>query len=164
MIEDIKAVDFDQYDVAAIGRAVKKVPAAHWFNADGETAMAWAEQVKKEYGAVTHTLGAVRGFDCDWDIEQPDYNYETITGERGRLHGSSAMFATLAGLAMGYEKIVLAGCPLDTEGHWYFEDKKPDTLGPIWLGLDYMAWLDFAKTDQSKRVKSLSGYTRDILQ
>lgn len=152
------------YDVAAIGRSVKLFDApAHWFNADGETAMAWAKQIKAERGSLTHTLGEVDGFDCDWDIEQPDYNYEAITHQKGRMHGSSALFATLACLAMGYEQIILAGCPMDSNGHWYFEPDSPDTLGPLWLGVDYAAWLDFAQEPDAAKVRSMSGYTARIL-
>lgn len=148
---DVKKIDI-KCDTASIGRAIKNNPSQHWFNADGETAIAWAKQLKAQSngsGLITHTLGPVDGFDCDWEIIQPDYRYQEITNERGRLHGSSALFATLAGLAMGYQKIVLAGCPLDTEGHWYFEQKK-ETLGPLWLGVDFMAWLDFAESEQAK--------------
>lgn len=147
------------HDVGAIGRSIKLCPeSTHWFNADGETAIAWAKQIT----AITHTMGKVDGFDADWDVEQPDYHYAEITNERGRSHGSSALFATLAGLSMGYEKIVLAGCPLDAEGHWYFEPTK-ETLGPLWLGVDFMAWLDFAKTEGAKQVRSMSGYTAQIV-
>lgn len=154
------------FDIACIGRSIKACgfKADHWFNADGETAIAWAKQIKEKSknGLIAHTLGPVDGFDVDWTIEQPDYNYEFITNEKGRLHGSSAMFATLAGLTMGYKRIVLAGCPLDSEGHWYFEPGK-ETLGPIWLGLDFMAWIDFAMLPEAHQVKSMSGYTARIL-
>lgn len=151
-------------DISAIGRSIKhQNNARHWFNADGETAIAWAKQLKVENPElITHTLGEVDGFDVDWDIEQPDYHYQEITGEAGRLHGSSALFATLAAIALGYEKIVLTGCPLDAEGHWYFAPTK-ETLGPIWLGLDFMAWLDFANTPDTAKVRSMSGYTQKIL-
>ena len=156
-----------QADYGAIGRAIKTCNdyAHHWFNADGETAIAWAKQIKgqSKNGLITHTMGEVDGFDCDWDVQQPDYNYQAITNEVGRLHGSSSLFAALAGLEMGYSRVVMAGCPLDTEGHWYFEPDKPETLGPIWLGLDYMAWLDFKEQAESQRVRSMSGYTAKIL-
>lgn len=153
-----------QCDVGAIGRSIKHTSRpTHWFNADGETAIAWAKQVKEQTGAITHTLGPVDGFDVDWDVEQDDYRYEQITGERGRIHGSSAMFATLAGIAMGYEKIILAGCPLDSAGHWYFEPTGPETLGPLWMGVDFAAWVDFSGNGDSHRVRSMSGYTAKIL-
>ena len=156
-----------EHDLGAIGRSIRATDglAQHWFNLDGETAIAWGKQLKEtsNNGLLTHTVGPVDGFDVDWDVQQPDYNYERITHERGRFHGSSALFATLAAIEMGYRRIVLAGCPLDTEGHWYFEPMDADTLGPLWLGIDYMAWLDFAKLETAKRVRSMSGYTADII-
>lgn len=151
-------------DTACIGRSIQKISRPlHWFNADGETAIAWAKKVKEHTGAITHTLGPVDGFDVDWDIEQDDYQYERITGERGRLHGSSAFFAALAGIAMGYDKIILAGCPLDSAGHWYFEPTGPETLGPLWMGVDFAAWIDFSGNGDSHRVRSMSGFTSKIL-
>ena len=156
-----------KHDSGALGRAVRQYPSIanvivnHWFNADGETAIDWARRLPEQ--TIKHTLGNVDGFDIDWDIEQPDYHYQEITGDSARFHGSSALFATLACLHMGYHKIVLAGCPMDTEGHYYFQDKNKETLGPIWLGLDFMAWLDFKKMAESTCVKSMSGYTSIIL-
>uniref|UniRef100_A0A6M3KIV2 Uncharacterized protein n=1 Tax=viral metagenome TaxID=1070528 RepID=A0A6M3KIV2_9ZZZZ len=75
-------------------------------------------------------------------------------------HGSSALFAAYICLTLGYKKIVLAGCPLDSNGHWYFPANQ---LGPRWTGESYQAWLDFAREPEAKKVKSLSGYTAQIV-
>jgi hypothetical protein len=154
------------HDAGCIGRSVKEYPFSvnHWFNADGPGSEWWAKNLpERAKGALCHTMGNIDGFDIDWDMEQPDYHYAEITGEHTvRNHGSSALFAALAAIAMGYKKIVLAGCPLDTEGHWYWPQKR-ETLGPIWLGLDYMAWLDFAQELDSYKVRSMSGYTAKII-
>lgn len=154
------------HETGSIGRSIKHLGdhVNHWWNADGETAIAWVKQIKAQSknGLVTHTLGEVDGFDCDWDVEQPDYNYREMTNEGARLHGTSALFAVLTAIEMGYQRIVLAGCPIDSEGHWYWPKSK-ETLGPIWLGVDFMAWLDFAGTEDAKKVKSMSGYTAKIL-
>jgi len=154
------------HDAGALGRAVRQYPSIvngivrHWFNADGEQSIQWAKALPDD--TLKHTLGDVAGFDVDWELIQDDYHYEDMTNEAGRMHGSSAMFATLASLHMGYKRVILAGCPLDTEGHYYFEQSK-ETLGPIWLGLDFMAWLDFAQLPDAAKVRSLSGYTKIIL-
>ena len=159
------------HDVGAIGRSTKAYPGTvhHWFNADGDGAKHWAENLPNGNGAIRHTLGEFEGFDCDWEIVQPDYHNSLITNEAGpRLHGSSSLFATLAALSMGYERVVLAGCPLDTEGHWYYGEQLYKTqprevYGPVWLGYDFMAWLDFIQQPESLRVRSMSGYTKKIL-
>jgi len=157
-----------EHDAGALGRGVREYPSVtmgmvhHWFNADGELSIAWAKQLPSEI--IKHTMGDVAGFDVDWELNQDDYNNGTITGEKpgSRMHGSSALFAVLASLAMGYEKVVLAGCPLDTEGHYYFAQSK-ETLGPIWLGYDFMAWLDFKDQVESVQVRSMGGYTSKII-
>lgn len=161
-------LDWDiEHDAGALGRGIKAYPGyvRHWFNGDGDTSMWWAKNLPNGSGTIKHTMGECDGFDVDWDLEQDDYNYARITNETnvGRMHGSSALFATLAGIDIGYSKIVLAGCPLDMNGHWYFEEKKQDTLGPIWLGADFMAWIDFKEQAESTRVRSMSGYTAKIL-
>lgn len=161
-----KFVDWDiPHDVAALGRAVREYPYGlvdHWFNADGESASQWARSLPRK--TIKHSMGEVDSFDVDWDLKQNDYHHGDITGEASdsRMHGSSALFATLASLYMGYERVVLAGCPLDTEGHYYFEQSK-ETLGPIWLGYDFMAWLDFAEQPEAAQVRSMSGYTAKII-
>ena len=155
------------HDAGTLGRAVRQYPSIqngivrHWFNADGEQSIQWAKTLPEE--TIRHTLGAVDGFDVDWELTQDDYHYQDITNEAGRMHGSSALFATLASLHMGYQSVILAGCPLDSEGHYYFEPSK-ETLGPIWLGFDFMAWLDFARMPDAARVRSMSGYTAKILE
>lgn len=154
------------HDAGSLGRSIKEYPGKvlHWFNADGDSAIQWAENLPNGNGTIKHTLGNVRGFDVDWEIEQDNYHYAEITGEKAeRTHGSSALFAVLVCLEMGYQRIVLAGCPLDTEGHYYFPDKNRDTLGPIWLGLDFMAWLDFLDMPEHNNVRSMSGYTAKII-
>jgi hypothetical protein len=156
-----------KHDCGALGRGIKAYPGyvRHWFCGDGDTSIWWAKNLINGDGTVRHCMGEVDGFDVDWDLKQPDYNYCTITGETnvGRMHGSSAMFGTLVGLELGYSKIVLAGCPLDMNGHWYFENKTKETLGPIWLGVDFMAWIDFKEQKEAQKVRSMSGYTAKIL-
>lgn len=156
-----------KHDSGALGRGIKAYPGyvRHWFCGDGDTSIWWAKNLPNGNGTIRHCMGEVDGFDVDWDLDQPDYNYCKITGESnvGRMHGSSAMFGTLVGLALGYKKIVLAGCPLDMNGHYYWPYKTKETLGPIWLGCDFMAWIDFKEQAEAERVRSMSGYTSKIL-
>lgn len=159
------------HDVAALGRGIKLYPGKvhHWMNADGAMSINWAKNLENGEGTIRHTFGKMDGFDVDWEIEQDDYHYTDITHEKTtRNHGSSSLFATLAGLEMGYRKVVLAGCPLDTEGHWmwdpYVDGKLVDErLGPVWMCFDFMAWLDFREGPDAGKVRSMSGYTAKML-
>jgi hypothetical protein len=146
------------YDVYSIGRSVKFFDAIdHWGNVDAAESIWWAEHLPDKWRTKPqrHTLGEMRGFDFDWEIPQDDYDFKDLL-----WHGSTALFCVYTSLAMGYERVVLAGCPLDSNGHWYF---GPEVKGPKWPAETYRAWLDFKATPESQKVRSFSGYTRTIL-
>ena len=71
----------------------------------------------------------------------------------------TASFASAIGLAMGYDKIILAGCSQAGDGHFYdppWEEQKKD------MECYLMQWKDNMQMFRDK-VKSMSGVTRDIL-
>lgn len=80
-------------------------------------------------------------------------------------HGTSSLGAVYVGLALGYERVVLCGCPLDDAGHYYdplevrtqFVQRIPDRNG----GPRF--WEHAAKHVFKGKVKSLSGRTRELL-
>ncbi len=62
---------------------------------------------------------------------------------------------------MGYEKVVLAGMPLDRSRHWYDPE---GTEGPEWMGDVYTIWMSWKmKSPDAYKAKSLSGYSAFIL-
>ena len=145
------------HDVMAIGRSVKEYPGRvlHWANVDGADSKWWAEHLPKRNDGdfpIRHSMGDLPWYDIDWDVKD-----EIIySSEKNDWHGSSSLFAVYACLALGYKKIVLAGCPLDNKGHWWH---GPECTGPLWLGETYQAWLEFSLTPEAEKVRSLSGYT-----
>jgi hypothetical protein len=146
-------------DVYCIGRSYRHfLQLDHWGMVDGEENCWWAENLPDLWrnGKQRHTLGEIRGFDFDWDSDQPNFD------DRGdKWWGSSALFAVLTSLAMGYSRIVLAGCPLDNGGHWY---ELENEITPVfWDEGDFDAWRLFKKQEESKLVKSLSGFTKLLL-
>ena len=152
------------HDVYCVARSYKAIPGRmnHWANVDSSGSKWWAEHLppNKIYrDTIRHTHGDVNdkepGFDVNWDVIGSNYDPRDV-----RWHGSTSLFAVYTAIAMGYKKLVLAGSPLDTNGHWY---DPPNMQGPQWDGETYRAWLDFAKAKEGKMVKSLSGYTAQIL-
>jgi hypothetical protein len=144
------------HDVMSIGRSVKKYPGRvlHWANVDGNESKWWAEHlplVNDGQIPIRHSLGEFPWYDVDWD-DGKDLE--------AAWYGSSSLFSVLACLALGYQKVVLAGCPLNGEGHWFH---GPEWTGPDWRVEDYQAWRDFAKTDEARKVTSLSGFTKEVL-
>jgi hypothetical protein len=126
---------------------------------DGADCKWWAEHLPPKNDGklpIRHTIGEYGWFDVDWEIlDGTHWDPSEVL-----WHGSTALFSVYAGLAMGYQDVILAGCPLDAEGHWF---DPPEQKGPRWTVESFMAWLDFARTEEAKRVISLSGYTRQIL-
>ncbi len=150
------------HDVMAMGRSLNAYPGRvmHWANVDSAESIWWAEHLPlKNAGKmpIRHTLGDCRGFDIDWEIID-EIIFEK--GDNSMWYGSTALFAAYACLALGYEKIVLAGCPLDNKGWWFFNERE---VGPHWQGECYQAWLEFSNNGGSHKVRSLSGYTGQIV-
>lgn len=145
-----------KHDVMAIAKSYKQYPGEilHWAMVDGNVHKWWAEHlplVNNGGFPIRHTLGDCEGFDTLWDDGK---------STDALWYGSSALFATLVALSLGYEQIVLAGCPMDNKGHWYFCDEYD---GPEWREEDYRAWREFSETDEAKKVSSMSGFTKEVL-
>lgn len=79
-------------------------------------------------------------------------------------HGTSALNACYIGIAMGYERIVLIGIPLDNTGH-YFEPpwEESNFLREVPEDGSFHFWRLAAKKIFCGRVKSMSGRTRELL-
>lgn len=81
-----------------------------------------------------------------------------ITGGNG---GTSGLLAVMVGLALGYDRIVLCGVPMDGSGHLY--DDCGITTGPLmqeWLETE---WKKIAQVYFNDRVRSMSGRTMEWL-
>jgi hypothetical protein len=91
---------------------------------------------------------SLAGFDWCWDIV-------------GAIGGTSGLFAVMVGLALGYEKIILAGVPMDGSGHLYDPPGTESTqFTQDWLETE---WKKISAVYFNDRVRSLSGRTRDWL-
>ena len=95
---------------------------------------------------------------------------ETHSGQRTRTHptyqwhihrdgGTTGLFAVLIGLLMGYDKIILAGCPTDASPRYFEDIPHPQ------FGLDTIKdeWLRARDAVFNGKVKSLSGRSREWL-
>ena len=162
--DDIKTFQEWQapHDIYAIARSIQLIKnnvVDHWGDVDSDPAVWVAGNLKaknrKGDMPLRHTLGPQKNFDVDWDV---DGEIPWDTSEI-MWHGSSALFGVLCCIAMGYQKIVLAGAPLDGKGHWYYTDIP----GPKWTGETYQAWFEFAAAKKAEMVKSMSGYTAQLL-
>lgn len=149
------------HDVMCIGRSIGLYPweVTHYADVDADAGKWVVENLFKVHPRagtpITHTLGDVAWFDVGWEIEDCPISSDEIL-----WHGSTALFSVLIGLAMGYRRIVLAGAPMDSKGHWYFPEEKK---GPRWTMESYQAWFEFAGSERASKVSSMSGYTGLLL-
>uniref|UniRef100_A0A6H1ZEI0 Uncharacterized protein n=1 Tax=viral metagenome TaxID=1070528 RepID=A0A6H1ZEI0_9ZZZZ len=104
-----------------------------------------------------HTHGAPKpeGAECRWEFEAAG--------------GTSTLFGVRVALAMGYDRVVLCGAPMDSGGHAWTPPPEmwvPDSFvkhgrfGNERLEQD---WLQARDNEFSGRVRSLSGRTREWL-
>jgi hypothetical protein len=155
------------HDIFAVNKSLLffQRPIKHWTAVDAEESGWFAENLKedvlppKDQGRLLrHTIGiCTNGYDIFWEAVEPMENEM-----QGRLWvGNTGYFALLAAVAMGYEKIVLAGIPLDTNRCWY---EAADEVGPHWVPETYTTWMDFKmKVPEAERARSMGGYSGFIL-
>ena len=151
------------HDTMCMGRSLQLVPKRieHYSDVDADNDKWVIENLEKNHPdkvtpeTLKHTLGFVEWCDCDWDIKNCPWPMADVM-----FHGSTALFSVLIGLKMGYKRIYLAGCPIDSKGHWYFVDEE---YGPRWSMETYQVWLEFSQTEDADKVRSLSGYTKTLL-
>jgi hypothetical protein len=77
--------------------------------------------------------------------------------------GTSALGATLVGLGLGYDAVVLAGVPLDNTAHNGEPPWRRCTFDKEIEGLRNVHWQDAITVAFEGKVKSMSGRTRDWL-
>ncbi len=172
--QDLK--EFESWDVPhdlyAVNRSLvfHQRQVDHWAAVDVEEAMWFTENVNPKIESskpiTRHCIGGEKAtdnclgisiYDVYWLM---DYPWENEYQKRVFV-GNTGYFAVLTAINMGYEKIVLAGMPLDRTAHWYEQEVEE---GPNWSGLTYTQWIDFKMLHpHADRVRSVSGYSAFIL-
>lgn len=82
--------------------------------------------------------------------------------EMANYGANSGFYAAEVALVMGYDRIILAGCPADNTPHFYDPPWRKTTAGDSHV---LKAWrLEIMRNGEIRsRVRSLSGWTRDLL-
>lgn len=89
------------------------------------------------------------------ELKECDYIWD-IPRAKG---GTSSLLAVYVGLALGFNRIVLAGVPLDQSGHFYDPaSEKIQVFGSDFLKTE---WMKSINEDFKGRVRSLSGRTKE---
>ena len=161
LIEDVKAFESwgIPHDLFCCNRSLLyfQRPVNHWAAVDSEECTWLSQYYNPDNGHfLRHSIGGCLGFDAYWQAK----GVQTEFGKRLWI-GNTGYFAILCALAMGYQKIVASGMPLDRSRHWYDPE---NAQGPTWLGDVYTIWMDFKmKSPHADKVRSMSGYSAFIL-
>ena len=134
----------------------------HWAAIDIEESAWFSEYVNNdvcpERTIHRHTIGECTiGYDIYWERDFPfEHDYQ-----KRIWIGNTGYFATLTAVEIGYEKIILAGMPLDNKSHFYDQEELP---GPTWTPICFTQWMDFKmKRPEADRVRSMGGYSAFML-
>lgn len=153
------------HDLFAVNRSLifHQRQVQHWCAVDLEETIWFAHNLSRaqcpERNVIRHTIGDLPGaVDFRWEMV---YDWEDDL-QKLVISGNSGYFAVLASIAMGYERIILAGMPLNSTCHWYEDPEK--ARGPNWAGHVYTQWMDFKmQVPEAERVRSMGGYSAFIL-
>ena len=166
--DDCAKIDFDKVEVIAVNNMIMhhKGRVHHGVSLHPEEPplwrqLRWTNQCEPSY-VHTHSHRLPENND-----NLPPQEFKTrhgldylwvIEGGRG---GSSGLFACMVGLALGYERIIIAGIPLDGNGHFF---DPPGAITKQFTGTNIkMEWDNARDKYFNGRVKSLSGNSREWL-
>lgn len=166
--DDCAKIDFDKVQVIAINNMIMhhKGRVHHAVSLHPEEPplwrqLRWTNQCEPSY-VHTHSHRLPENND-----NLPPYEFKTrhgldyiwvIEGGRG---GSSGLFAAMVGLALGYDRIILAGVPIDGSRHFF---DPPDKKVRQFLGGNIQEeWFNARDKYFKGRVKSMSGRTMEWL-
>lgn len=143
-------------DVVAVNRAgwLYLEPIALWVSIHGIDLVDFIEQRR--------ALGADMNFTAYGNFAGRDESGDVIRWNRPNGGGSSGLFATRIAIELGYERVVLAGVPLegntttvDDEGSQTINE--PSAAG---YGVYRGGWLKY-RDEIADNVRSMSGWTRE---
>lgn len=121
-----------------------------WASLHHEKMAGWRqERVRRGFGPAKTHIGCepAPGIDAVEDYRWPGMN----------ASGSSGLYAVKLLMDRGFDRIVLAGIPMDPAGAHFFNTARWDEVESFW-----QAWLDQAPRLKGI-VKSMSGRTRELL-
>lgn len=155
-LKEWKKIEPEAYDTMAICEAAQAFNGFdHLATTEPGVAKKYRDIIDKAdppFRAVIHSSGCGPAVDFVWSF--------SANG------GTSSLFATQVALSLGYDLVVLAGCPLDSSGHFYDPPGAPtnpaclyDKPGFRHLRTDWKAAADELFGGD---VRSFSGFTKDV--
>lgn len=119
----------------------------HWFSCHGEQLPMWSAVREFHHTAAKHRHSCKdRHHSCvPWPVP---------------VTGTSTLAGVYVGLALGYDRIVLCGAPLDDSGHFFAPLSEKTHFAK---SARHDVWERARDTIFGGKVKSMSGYSREML-
>jgi hypothetical protein len=159
VMDDIsKFLDFRvDHDLMCMNFSPKIIPKTwpihHFIAGDSHT-----EEMQKVAGSLK--AGTIRH--C-WNKKSINFDVRWSRNSSRQWTGTTLNLGVKIGIALGYMKIVLAGCPMDRGGNWYTKNlaisdvkKYKDHTAHLWK------WTEIASRPIGRFIRSLSGNTADL--
>jgi hypothetical protein len=148
-------VDFNTMCMNYSPKLVGKImPIDHYIAGDSHT---------KSMQKVAETLGPPTLRHC-WNQNSTNFDIRWSRNSSKPWNGTTANLGVKIGIALGYLKIVLAGCPMDNSGNWYSDD-MPETDAKKYKNhtAHLWKWTEIASRPIGRFIRSMSGNTADLL-
>jgi len=144
-------------DLMAMNFSPKIIPATwhidHYIAGDSHTSSMQKVAGEMPAGTLRH---------C-WNQNSKHFDIRWSRNSSKPWNGTTLNLGVKIGIALGYLKIVLAGCPMDTSGNWY-KDTLPEN--DIKRGKDHTAhlwkWTEIASRPIGRFIRSMSGNTAQL--
>jgi hypothetical protein len=159
LISDLsRLVDMDpDADLMCMNYAPKIIPKnwpiAHYIAGDSHTPPMQAMAATLEGTALRH---------C-WNQNSKNFDIRWARNSSKPWNGTTANLGVKIGIALGYLKIVLAGCPMDNGGNWYTENLPENDVKRFKNHTAHLwKWTEIASRPIGRFIKSMSGNTMDL--
>ena len=98
-----------------------------------------------------------------WNAESRHFDVRWARNSSKPWNGTTANLGIKIGIALGYMKIVLAGCPMDNQGNWYSKILKKNDVKRNKSHTPHLwKWTEIASRPIGRFIRSYSGNTKDL--
>lgn len=165
--EDYKqaAANYPQHDIIAVNEAVRLVKAKHLITAHDDNLHLFVDAYKETWGGMPEIIHISDSRLTNNGIEKHIWP--------ASVPGGSAILAAAIAIRIGYELVILSGCPLSGGGSYPFPTHKGHIYDPRigHVGGNHTlikSWhrqLQAMKEDQpgiAAKIRSMSGFTKEL--
>lgn len=159
------AKKYPQHDIIAVNEAVRLVKAKHLVTAHNENLQLFIDAHKEKWGCLPDHVHVSDSNTSNNDIHKHVWP--------ASVSGGSAILAAAIAIRIGYERVILSGCPLSGGGGYPFPTHKGHIYDPrvgdiksnhslIKCWHNQMVQMKEDRPDIAGKIRSMSGFTKEL--